>query len=671
MNGASGTGGADTTAAASATAQSRGDEAGGGAGDGPPPGDSAPIKFKCGPRITKSAKIRHFERRSTDPVFRPLKIYTVDPSRHREQGQTAIINVPFEPVRPGPVGYRFEVANEPPGKHEPVDLNDPSLLITNGHDPAPTDKVFHHQMVYAVAMSTYAVFRTALGRQVAWAFPRQRLKLVPHAFDGANAFYDRNLRALRFGSYTVTGGDNIDLPPGAIIYSCLSHDIIVHELTHALLDGLRARFQEATNPDVSAFHEAFADLVAILLRFSYGTVVRDIILRTNGDLRNKGDSDWLGFVFELAQGKGDHALREIDLEGTTRYDCDAEMHALGTVLVSAIMDAFVTIYTRKAAPVIRMASGRRHGLLDDAAMSEDLLAHLTHIASRLAGHLLTMCIRAIDYCPPVDITLGEYLRALITADRDLVPDDPWAYREALVDAFRKRHIFPGHVEALSEDALLWQPPLKPLTIKALNFGELRFSGDPSRAADSREAIRQAELLGEAVCQRSYLKYFGLADPADPKERGKRTYDRFEPPYVESIRTSRRVGPDGQLSFDLVAEIVQTRRVSWPGEGECNFLGGATVILSSEGKIRYVIAKNIKNEDRIKRQLEFMWKDDATVSALRRDLTGAGAQEGPAADPLIQWGPSIDGLQNGLRSLHDCRYQKPEEKVGAALGSRRR
>jgi hypothetical protein len=28
-------------------------------------------------------------------------------------------------------------------------------------------------------------------------------------------------------------------------------------------------------------------------------------------------------------------------------------------------------------------------------------------ASKLASHL-TICVRAIDYCPPVDITFGEY-----------------------------------------------------------------------------------------------------------------------------------------------------------------------------------------------------------------------------------------------------------------------
>src|SRR5262249_42558943 len=93
--------------------------------------------------------------------------------------------------------------------------------------------------------------------------------------------------------------------------------------------------------------------------------------------------------------------------------------------------------------------------------AHELLEVLAHTASRLASHFLSICIRAIDYCPPVDLEFGEYLRALITADYNLVPDDPWAYREALIEAFARRRIFARNVETMSEDALLWRPPPKP------------------------------------------------------------------------------------------------------------------------------------------------------------------------------------------------------------------
>jgi hypothetical protein len=75
-----------------------------------------------------------------------------------------------------------------------------------------------------------------------------------------------------------------------------------------------------------------------------------------------------------------------------------------------------------------------------------------------------MCIRALDYLPPVDVTFFEYLRALITADFDLVGDDRYNYRVAFVEAFRRRGIYPPNLEAstadmprtLSVDTLRWQ-----------------------------------------------------------------------------------------------------------------------------------------------------------------------------------------------------------------------
>ena len=62
--------------------------------------------------------------------------------------------------------------------------------------------------------------------------------------------------------------------PGGMVFTCLSHDIIAHETTHAMLDGLHRRFIEPTNPDVLAFHEAFADIVALFQHFTFPEVLR-------------------------------------------------------------------------------------------------------------------------------------------------------------------------------------------------------------------------------------------------------------------------------------------------------------------------------------------------------------------------------------------------------------
>ena len=68
-----------------------------------------------------------------------------------------------------------------------------------------------------------------------------------------------------------------------------------------------------------------------------------------------------------------------------------------------------------------------------------------------------MCIRALDYCPPVDITFGDYLRAIITADVDLVADDAQHYRIAFIDAFRARGIYPAGRRTLSVESLVYGP----------------------------------------------------------------------------------------------------------------------------------------------------------------------------------------------------------------------
>ena len=87
-----------------------------------------------------------------------------------------------------------------------------------------------------------------------------------------------------------------------------------------------------------------------------------------------------------------------------------------------------------------------------AEISVDLANRLASEASKTAEHVLNMCIRALDYCPPVNLEFGDYLRAIITADRDLVRDDSRGYRVAFIDAFRERGIVPYDIRRLAETA---------------------------------------------------------------------------------------------------------------------------------------------------------------------------------------------------------------------------
>ncbi|MBK8151394.1 MAG: hypothetical protein IPK58_25170 [Acidobacteria bacterium] len=115
--------------------------------------------------------------------------------------------------------------------------------------------------------------RFALGRRVGWGFDGHQINVAPHAFADANAFYSKWDRALLFGYFRSAK------KPTETIFSCLSHDVVAHETTHAILDGLRSRFSAPSSPEQAGFHEGFSDVVALLSVFSLRDVVRFLLVQ--------------------------------------------------------------------------------------------------------------------------------------------------------------------------------------------------------------------------------------------------------------------------------------------------------------------------------------------------------------------------------------------------------
>ena len=232
-------------------------------------------------------------------------------------------DAPLDPLRPGPVGEYLEVVDIDPVSgmaYAPVDLNDKALLAQNGLPPSEGNPKFHQQMVYAIGMKTIGFFEKALGRKVLWAPHRtpgapgrayddkevRRLRIYPHALRAANAYYSPTKNALLFGYFPEEAAGSL---PGSMVFTCLSSDIIAHEMTHAILDGLHRRLQEASNPDVRAFHEGFADIVAVFQHFTIPELVRFEIGRAGGDLSAARLLSGLAQQFGRGSGIGD-ALRD-------------------------------------------------------------------------------------------------------------------------------------------------------------------------------------------------------------------------------------------------------------------------------------------------------------------------------------------------------------------------
>lgn len=561
---------------------------------------------------------------------------------------------PYQPQGAGPVGEYVEVIDFDPTVnkfYEPVDLNDPHLLAQDGLAPSESNPQFHQQMVYAVAMTTIRNFERALGRKVLWAPHRLatggqyqeyvgRLRIYPHALREANAYYSPQKKALLFGYFSATPANVALQMPGSLVFTCLSHDIIAHETTHAILDGFHRFYNEPTNPDMLAFHEAFSDIVALFQHFSFPEVLKRQLAETKGDL---GAQNLLG---KLAQEFGTaigHYGSLRDAIGETKdgvwkpttpspeaYQEEMEPHARGSILVAAIFEAFINIYKSRSADLLRIAANGS-GIGKNGELHPDLVNRLATEASKAASHVLTMCIRALDYCPPVDLTFGDYLRAIITADTDLVADDRRGYRLFFIEAFQRRGIYPRGLKTLSVESLRYPPPehgndslFQHLDSFLHQFREdIIYKQDRAAIYDiTQHYLGGGEHLGKHSLHKKIYQKFesspefehvtGLIFGSDWKEFGVRTSRAYgeNPSFsVENLRFVSRVGPDGNQINQIIFAVSQRVGVTVRDghyiagenfqpddhaprpEGGLQIRGGCTLIFDLDTlKLKYAIAK---------------------------------------------------------------------------------
>jgi len=570
---------------------------------------------------------------SSKPASRRLRIFALDPSFSRNLNTFALnsttVAVPWESnatsnnlLQPGPVGEYVEVVDVDPATnvcYAPVDLNDPFVLAQDGLAPSENSPQFHQQMAYAVSMLTIRNFERALGRPALWSprhtlwpVPRKqrgedvyideyvpRLRIYPHALRQANAFYSPNKKALLFGYFP-----SVEDQAGDLVFTCLSHDIIAHETTHALLDGVHRRFQEATNPDVLAFHEGFADIVALFQHFTFPDVVRYAIGSSRGDLRTGKILGELAQQFGQGLGRS-RALRSAITEDPEKanYNTVTEPHDRGGILVAAVFDAFLSIYQHRIADLLRIATNGT-GVLPAGDLNPDLVNRLANEASTVAGRVLNMCIRALDYCPPVDMTFGAYLRALITADYDMIPADPAGYRVAFVEAFWRRYIYPDNARTREPGALLWQAP----AMQPQQFREaLAALINDDQGVQGRRAFFERSRNNAAILHKYFTKPGAVSD-ALAAQMGVE-FGEGRKVEVHSVRPALRTGPDGHVISDLVIVLTQKRKELFdpeqPDLGTFWFRGGCTMLVDMQDKrLPYIVSRNMRSESGLAMQREW-------------------------------------------------------------------
>ena len=468
------------------------------------------------------------------PLTRQMTVIAQDPSVKDARGNIlmAAIDVPGDDLLPGPIGYRVQLVDydASTGTYHGAHVLPASYALEpaswkNGDGRIVGDFTFHAQNTYALVMKTLARFEFALGRRIGWSFKVHQLKVAPNGMMDANAFYSPEVEGLVFGYFKGLK---------ETVYTCLSHDIVVHETTHALVDALRERYLDPSGPDQAAFHEGFADVVALLSVYSQLELVEELLRRASRNKRELTDKEvsppalrqtaLFGLAEQMGREmdavRGDALRRSAEMKPGGAWMADPEFeepHRRGEILVAAVLNGFLNAWTGRI-QALKAQGQETHNVQRVAEEGADI-----------AAALVTMWIRAIDYMAPVHLTFGDALSAAITADSEVRPDDGrYQLRRHMLDSFRDYGLAPASTR--QDQAGAWQYQAATLRYERVRFDSMRTDKDEVFRFlwDNREALG---LRLEAYTQ------------------------------VLSLRQCTRIGPDGFTLRETVAEYYQVARLT--------------------------------------------------------------------------------------------------------------
>lgn len=369
---------------------------------------------------------RYLSRASHDKLGLRVKVevYFKDPRVAQDfpgVGLDAGFTVPWEPgLGDGPTSARFAVVD--------YDATTGTLAQPAGWDakangyrwPEPADPKapkpppqFRQVNAWAILQNTLEHFESGfgLGRRIPWGFEGNRLIVVPNAGYGENAYYDRKSKSLQF--YYFDGEE------GKRVYTCLSSDILNHELGHALLDGIRPWYFEAVSPETAAFHEFIGDLTALMMAFRNNRFRQAIAERTGGELAGDALVAGIAHEFGLAVAQSDYLRSGANDRTMSDVAGSLKPHDMSEVLTGALFDILLKLSVRYR---------EREGNSVDEAFWYTI------------QRLQPMALQALDLLPPVEVTFRDFALAMLRAEFVANPTDPDRYRAILLEVFVTRGI---------------------------------------------------------------------------------------------------------------------------------------------------------------------------------------------------------------------------------------
>lgn len=283
------------------------------------------------------------------------------------------------------------------------------FIETVGSDP------FDWVHTFSVVRQTLTMYQRCLSSPVPWQWNGTAnvdpITVFPHAGEGANAFYSRTQKALKFLQFDKPGAP----APAPRIFTCRSLDIVAHEAGHAVLDGLKPGWITSSAPQTGALHEAFGDLTAIFLALSQMDQVEALIAQSKANLHEKNFLADLAEEFGNALGRP-NGLRNAD-NNLRLSQVSNEVHDLSQVFTGGIYDVLADIFTFE-----------RNFMTTDPAFT----------LYNVAQYLCSLVVRAINAAPSSNATFTNVVNQMLTISN--ADGKPVQYRNFIRNRFTLREV---------------------------------------------------------------------------------------------------------------------------------------------------------------------------------------------------------------------------------------
>jgi hypothetical protein len=278
--------------------------------------------------------------------------------------------------------------------------------------------------------------------------------------------------------------------------------------------------------------------------------------------------------------------RSIKLEPSKAHlndPANAEPHARGEIFAAALLWSMLELWVSR---IKQLGTFGRNRYNLDMVIDEGV---------KVADHLLTMVIRALDYCPTVDLEFSDFLAALLTVDREVAPDDSrFNYRDVIVEMFGRFGIEPPGKTTDSSGCWSTFADNDKIIYSKTNFASM---------------LRDKEEVFRFVWENR--KILDIDDRADTE--------------VTSVRPSIRQGPDGFMLHETICEYIQVAemfgaelesvlRIKLPRgmstRQRVTAYGGGLLVFDQYGRVKYHVKQSLTDSKRQLRRLTYLWETGA-------------------------------------------------------------